>query len=52
MNTAQILAIIFGSLFAVDQVLAAIPSVASNSVFQLITSILAALAGKPNPPKA
>jgi hypothetical protein len=50
MTTEEILAIVFGCLFAIDQALAAIPSVKSNSVFQLISAILKILGGKNNPP--
>ena len=49
MTTSAILAIVFGSLYAVCEVLANVPSIKANSVFQLITNILQSLAGK-NPP--
>lgn len=38
--------IILGALFAVSEALALIPQVKSNSVFQLITSVLKKLAAK------
>lgn len=45
-TTPTVLVIIFGCLFAVSEVLASIPALKSNSVFQLIKTILAALVGK------
>ena len=44
--TPTTLAIIFGCLFAVSEVLASIPALKVNSIFQLIKTILAALVGK------
>jgi hypothetical protein len=41
--------LVFGVLFAVDNLLAAMPNVASNSVFQLIANLIAALGPKPPP---
>lgn len=51
MTTGAILAIVFASLYAVCEVLANVPSIQANSVFQLIMNILKSLAGKgtPNP---
>lgn len=42
--------LVFGVLFAIDQLLAAIPSIKANSVFQLIGGILSATAPKPPAP--
>lgn len=44
--SATTIALIFGVLFGMSEALASIPQVKSNSVFQLIFSILATLAGK------
>ncbi len=49
--TPETLAVIMGCLFAIDQALASIPSIKSNSVFQLISNIIAYLAQK-KPPSA
>ena len=38
--------LVFAVLFAVDQILAAIPSFESNSVFQFITGLIASAAPK------
>lgn len=43
---AQTLALVFGVLFGISEALAAIPVVKANSIFQLIQSVLALLAGK------
>jgi hypothetical protein len=40
------LVMIFGVLFGISESLAMIPSVKANSVFQMIFSVLKALAGK------
>lgn len=40
------LALVFGVLFGVSEALAAIPVVKSNSIFQLVSGILASLVGK------
>jgi hypothetical protein len=37
---------VFGALFALSELLAAIPAVKANSIFQLVAGILKALAGK------
>lgn len=37
-------------LFALDQALAQIPAVESNSTFQLISNLIKSLAGKSQPP--
>lgn len=42
-------ALILGVLFGVSEALALIPQLQSNSVFQLVVSILAKLAGKQVP---
>jgi hypothetical protein len=42
----SIMAIVFGCLFAVSEVLASIPALNANSIFQLVLTILKALAGK------
>ncbi len=46
MTHDQIIARVFGSLFAVSEVLAGIPANKSNSIFGVIFSILKNLAGK------
>jgi hypothetical protein len=46
MDTSGKLALAFGVLFAISEGLALIPAVQSNSVFQMIFSILKKLAGK------
>lgn len=40
--------LVFAGLFALDQLLAAIPAIKANSVFQLVTNLL--LSFKPGPP--
>lgn len=40
------LALLFGVLFGISEALAAIPAVQANGVFQAISNILKALAGK------
>ena len=39
-------AVVFGALFAISEVIALIPGVKSNSIFQLVTEALKKLAGK------
>ncbi len=51
MTTAAILAIVFGVLLSISEGLAQVPSIKSNSVFQLIVNILKMLTGK-TPPSA
>jgi hypothetical protein len=43
--------LVFGVLFAIDQLLASIPSIKANSVFQVIGGLLSASA-PPKPPAA
>lgn len=45
-NPATLLATIFACLFAISEALASISSINSNSIFQLIRTILKKLAGK------
>lgn len=44
--STETLMMIFGVLFGISEALAVIPVVKSNSVFQMISNILKALAGK------
>lgn len=46
MEPMEIIAIVFGSLFAVSEVLASIPALKANSIFQIIYNVLKALAKK------
>lgn len=39
--------VVFAALFALDQVLAMIPSIESNSTFQLISNVIKSLGPKP-----
>lgn len=42
--------LVFAVLFSVDQLLASVPAIKANSVFQLIGSLLMATAPKPPAP--
>lgn len=44
--SSENLAIIFAILFGISEVLGNVPSIKANSIFQMIKSILASLAGK------
>lgn len=46
MPTTAILTMVFGVLFGVSEALSLIPAVRANGVFQLVSNILAKLAGK------
>ena len=46
LGATEWIAIICGCLFAISEVLAAIPALKSNSIFQIIQSILKAIVGK------
>lgn len=43
---SMISTVVFGALFAISELVALIPSVKSNSVFQLVVDALKKLAGK------
>lgn len=44
MDSKDLISLILGVLFGIDQILAHIPSVKANCVFQVITNILTSLA--------